>query len=360
MSLRERLLGEPPWSSPERALAFVDPRLAELFSRETISDLLAVAAGQAVTSERRISEKQFRLLMEHRVLILIPDSWEIPDQFEGAQRELLIWSMDLEVGSLAAIKHLKDAGIEPLVLKGMATSRLDYLRPELRHCGDLDLLVEEHERSHAVSVLKSNGYTLNAPRNFDPEFEKGYDLVSPDGIQVDIHSRICHTSNNCPPDMLANGESIPDLDSCALPAEARLVHAAAHFFFGPPQHRRLSGFADITAILAKQPPPDIEATRDAARALGLEQAAYAALAAEAMLTGKDVSEYSSWEQPAGLLNLAYSRTKRLRAAEQFYIASAFEGSRNRLRYISQKALPGKEFLEHRGGLAEYARGRTRK
>lgn len=360
-AVARRLPQQPsPWQDEQGALAFIDPLLPEALGVDLVTDLLRTAAGEVVTEHRSITDQQFDLLSKHRSIPLIPDHWTCPPgRREETLRSLLFLGMSLKAATFEAVGILEDNGIETVVLKGTATSRLDYPRPELRHSGDVDLLVDDAQRALAVSVLKSNGYTLNAPRNFDPEFEKGYDLVSPSGIQVDIHSRICHTSNNCPKDMLADAEPIPELNASALPVEARLVHAAAHFFFGPPQHRRLSGFADITAILARQSPPDIDVTREAARSLGLEQETYAALAAEAILTGKDASAYSKWEQPSGLLHLAYSRPKRLRLAEQLYIASAFDGTRNRLRYLTQKAVPGKEFLEHRGGLAEYARGRTR-
>ena len=353
------MFGDAPWSSPEAALAFVDPRFPQAFSVDTIADLLSVAAGEVVETTRSLDEEQFRLLMNHRVVPLIPESWKIPTNYRDEKRKLALWSMELEAASAEAIGILQAAGIEPIVLKGMATSYLDYARPELRHSGDLDILLKNEELAPACKRLQGQGFRRVNPPNVEPELGKGTALVGAGGIEVDLHTRLLVNSRNCSAKMIEAAVQVPPLGILALPVEVRLVHAACHLFYGPPEHRRLSSLADVSAILSTRSEDLPSKARSAARELDLEAATAGGLAAETALFGRDSFDLNAWTQPQGLLYLAHARSTRLRLAEPFYVASTFDGLRAPAKYIGRKVMPRREFLRERGGLIDHLRGPRR-
>ena len=255
-------------------------------------------------------------------------------------------------------KLLREVDIEPVVLKGLATSRMDYAHPDLRHTGDIDLLVRPEQLQDAVASLAAAGFTPKDPVQLNEEFLKGETMVSGGGIEIDIHTRMTIVGGPLEESAIEDPPPIDGLGARSFPLELRLVHAASHFFFGPPQHRRMSGLADISAI-RRSPTLSLSKARDLAAKAGLEASTFVGLAVEGQLMGREMSDLAGWQEPAGLLRLGYLRSKRNRLGEQLFIASAQPNVAARLRYVKQKALPTTATRRQRGGFLEYARGQTR-
>ncbi len=355
MALRELTQQRPaPWDSSQGALAFIDTTFDDLLGLDLVVDLLRIAGGEKVTSARTLSKRQFKLINQHRCVPLIPEQWECtPGLHEGEVQRVALLDMALVATMNQVRALLADVNVEPLVLKGMATSRLDYQRPDLRHSGDIDLLVRPDELPASIESLEAAGFTRKDPAQLNSEFLKGETLVSSSGVEVDIHTRLAFVGGSVDGSMLEGAPQIEDLGVAGLPLELRLVHAASHFFFGPPQCRRMSGFADITAIRSS-PELSLEKTRDVAAKVGLEAPTFAGLAVESQLMGRDSSDLADWAEPEGLLRIGYSRPSRNRLGEQLFIASAQPTGRDGLRYLRQKLIPTTETRQRPGGFRAYA------
>lgn len=344
--------GRPePWSEPTVALEFVDPQLLERFGVEMIRELLATAQGEVVTTCRQLDDDQLDLLRRHRVEPLIPKSWELPASYgPSSNMELDLLDMSLAALSKRVVAALAGEGIPALVLKGLATSRLDYHDHRLRHSGDIDLLVGSTDLRQAVSAVEALGFKLILP-DFDDEFVKGMTLVGPGGVEVDLHTRLSNYSDQ-PAEMFFEGSvRIADLEAAAPGIEARLVHAATHLYLTNPGARRLSGLADIGAI--RQGSPDLKVTRDLAARLGLEGPVFGGLAVEAAISGRPLSDLAQWQRPDWFWQLAFGRARRLPPAEQFLRLRLLERG-TRVRYVRQKLIPPKSALDRRGGWLRYA------
>ena len=91
---------------------------------------------------------------------------------------------------LRTVQRLDSVGIPVRVLKGTASSHLDYPDPALRTYGDVDLLVPGDHYEQAVRLLVSDGAHRRYPEprtGFDRRFGKGCSLRTPDGLEVDLH-----------------------------------------------------------------------------------------------------------------------------------------------------------------------------
>ena len=353
--LSNRIQKRPaPWDTPEGALAFIDPELPEALGIDLVRDLLRVATGEN-TARRRLSENQVALLRKHRVMSLVPEGWGAPEPPQSEKRKLTMWSLALETESRRTISLLKESGISPIVLKGMATRYLDYPSPALRHSGDLDLLVKESELGQAAALLVQRNFEPVIPDRLDQEFLKGRAFRSRTGVEVDLHTRINAEIVSSGFGLRAVGSVIPELNASVLSIEHRLVHAAAHCFLTPPEFRRLSGLADISAILSSGNVDRVELKQRSVE-LGLEQAVGAALRIEAAIVGRASHGVESWQSPTGWARLAFARSTRLRWAEKVFALSELPQLTDRLRFLKQMALPGQEFTASRGGLRRYLSG----
>lgn len=115
------------------------------------------------------------------------------------------------VRRLAALRQFHDirdtldtAGIPVLPLKGLAFSRTLYADPAQRQFGDLDLLVPEAAGSHAVALLKEQGYTP-LPAFTSPEEELLHarqahfcPLVRPGALPVELHTHVLKDRGDAP------------------------------------------------------------------------------------------------------------------------------------------------------------------
>ena len=89
------------------------------------------------------------------------------DEIDAMQIDVAATSVRLEQSLVQVVDLLRAADITNAVLKGEATSHLDYADPSERQFGDVDLLVEPSKMVLARAVLESEvwrqAYPLPSP-----------------------------------------------------------------------------------------------------------------------------------------------------------------------------------------------------
>jgi hypothetical protein len=339
------------------AATFISANLADEAGIGIITDLLRIAGGRPASENRYLTATQFSLLEGHRVLSLVPSEWTsaVPDkerqrvQHVLAITRLKLWAVSDEIQKLLATEN-----IESRVLKGLATARLDYPKPEMRDTGDVDLLVRSDQLTRVVDLLLANSCRYHSPVHGDLDLGKGITLVHPMGAQIDLHTRLSLYARQDCNLLMANPQPIEGTSGFAMPLELRLLHAASHLVYSPPGTRRLSGVADISAILDRNE-IDWNGVRRAASDLGIERSAGLGLHVEAVLRGRNRDDLKDWEGPNLLERLSFARTKRALLMEKVLAFSALEGFNARSRYVRQWTAPNRESLKARGGLVAYYR-----
>lgn len=339
-------------TTPKGALRIIDSTLDDLLGADAIAELLHEATGSDLAGERTLSHDQAAAIASARVFTLIPAKWSIATSFNAEEvQELAVLSLQLELVLRQVTEEFAKNGIPSIVLKGLATGRLDYSDSLLRHTGDIDLLIKVDDFAHAQDILESGGYAMGLPIQFDSEFSKGNTWINADGIEVDLHTRLSLHSHQGTSNLFDTAEPFGGFCSYALPREARLVHAASHLYLTAPRHRRLSGTLDISVI--RERGVDLRKVQILARELGLEAATCGGLQVEALLFGRPPSDLADWEKPSKLLRLAYGRPDRKAWAEELHRLSTVGSWRLRTRYLYQKVFPNKDVRLHRGGWIEY-------
>jgi|GEM_PF-683929 len=281
------------------------------------------------------------ILVDHRVLALVPSSSVKPAQVEDLRvrkAELSAGQLRLEAVAVESLKLLDAAGVESLVLKGLASAELDYPNPSLRQTGDVDLLIRPEALGAARDALAQRGYT-----EFETEEtvrEKGLVMMSPKGLEVDLHTRLFKRDLDGPFDFFRDPVKLTNLPGFALSDELRLVHAAAHFMIAPPGWRRMSGLVDVTMMRRRE--LDFARVRSVAQDLGVQAHVATVLTMEAVLTDRgDAHRFEQWEQFDWLDRTTLLTTDRRLALEHVARMRERRGI-NRLRYLRTWLNPNAE------------------
>ena len=299
-------------------------------------------------------------LTEHRVAALLrTDHVRLHQRDQLRNRLLEIASIQLSIEATAndVLHRCAKAGISLRVLKGLASAELDYPDRSLRESGDVDLAVPRDEFEDCVELLLGAGYQRKDVQHAEP-LRKGTTLLSPRGVEVDLHTRLFQRSP-------LTGTLFDDpaplaylLGGLALSAPMRLVHAAGHFILTPPGGRRMSGLVDIT-MLRKRPDVELGEVREIAADFGIEGLVRAAMELEASLRGdlSDVAAVAGWSGPSW-----FDRRTRLRPHRNL-VLDHFGRFRDiprgdRLRYLPQWLTPDRR--QRRKFAESIAAQRTRK
>jgi hypothetical protein len=159
--------------------------------------------------------------------------------------------------SLRIQSTLKEAGVQALILKGVALEMLAYGRLGVKHAKDIDVLVAEGHVLRAIHTLGAAGYALSQPANLTTDqfatwlrLGRDCELFNPvRGVQVELHWRVVDSDKLLPrlsvdgPTQLvpvAGGE-IATLATEQLFAYLA-VHGATHAW------SRLKWLADLAAL----------------------------------------------------------------------------------------------------------------
>jgi hypothetical protein len=242
------------------ALAFFDPVLASVPAGVKI--VRAVIDPQYAGAPVRVPEDDWPVILErlgfHRVLpqlaaaaaddrVLLEPAMR--QRLESVLPALAVQGLKLEQLMVAVHRILKGVGVDFIVLKGMATSQLDFPRPDLRTAVDVDLLVRSDALATALEAFRAAGF--ESPYEIRNLMDKGETWVDPSGWHVDVHTRP-HAPGRFLGPSWWNSRDEFQLAGCtfsALNRGGRLAHAASHLALSWPSARRFSSLLDMMVIL---------------------------------------------------------------------------------------------------------------
>ena len=295
----------------------------------------------------------------HRILPLFDADWfrsDLQERVGERQLEIAMFQMKLVLELNETLAVLESAGVDAVVLKGMATSVLDYPEPSLRHTGDIDLLIRPEDHDDAIRALKAAGAAdHHLGEATDGLLLKGSTLVSQRGVELDVHTRLTRYSAQDTDELVKHAVALPSGGGRALNAELRLLHAAGHLLWSPPGTRRLSSLVDMSVLLDSQV-IQRERLQDSARRFGLMGLAGVALGVEHELRGRDSGYLDSWLRPSALEERAFVRLDRSLGFEHLLALENTRSLRDRVQYCRGFLRPSRASHEHHGGaLAYYGR-----
>jgi Uncharacterised nucleotidyltransferase len=171
---------------------------------------------------------------------------------------------------VVAMTALEGAGSAPWVVRGAALAATAYESWPLRHCHDLDLLVNTHELEGAVAALTRAGFGRVAGRAASPADSV---VEHPSGLRVALHTRPFAPAYYEADGAFRRGGrqiAIEGMRVAAPSPEATLVHVLGHATYSS-SRRHLRWVTDAWQILARHAEIDWEdvLTRIAAHRLDL-------------------------------------------------------------------------------------------
>ncbi len=210
----------------------------------------AELADAAAGMELRLTEEVIMLASQHRVQGLL---WSAVDDglIVGDDQQMLaartayddaLMHCQTAVATAAqALEVLRGAEVDVRVLKGVATSRLDYADPADRMFGDADLLVRRDGYGAALAALTNAGFLREQPAVrgwWEQRFGKAVVFRAPAGGELDLHLAITGGYFGARLDheelwaTASDPFDVGGVDARGLDAEGRLLHACAHAVLG--------------------------------------------------------------------------------------------------------------------------------
>ncbi len=252
-----------------------------------------------------------------------------------------------------ALASLRRAGIAPALLKGVALAETTYPRFQLRHCHDLDLLVDAEALPMARAALVAAGFHPAAGAASEAGGSHSLLLQHADGLPLNLHTRLWATG--------ASGALLPafrsrasvidfDGESVAIFAPIdMLLHVCAHAGLGVGPGSWM-WIADAATILARHPP----AAEDWTRLVRLAGQSGAALLLA--LRFGDLAARFDLPVPPGVLKALVAAARRSPASERD-AAITTARSASGLRFVQMLRQSG---WRSRLDLARYALRRSRR
>jgi hypothetical protein len=109
----------------------------------------------------------------------------VPASFGQLLRAATVWEVTRlrRIGEIfAAVRDaLAAAEISPILAGGLAVALTGYAAPHLRHCHDIDLLVDADNLAAAGAALTAAGFQPGAP-------DRGAEFLHRDGLPVHLHT----------------------------------------------------------------------------------------------------------------------------------------------------------------------------
>ncbi len=174
-----------------------DARLLLLGARARLDDeaareLVALAAGPvdwAALADLATREGTAPLLHAHlhRLDLLRHLPAAARARLAAVARE--VWAANAALASHwgQATAALRDVGVEPLTLKGMALAQAVYPEAGLRPMADIDLLVRPTDRGAALEVLRALGYRVPGGAAERHGESRSFAELLRDGARIDLH-----------------------------------------------------------------------------------------------------------------------------------------------------------------------------
>jgi hypothetical protein len=246
--------------TPEAALEFLDPGLPP---GPAVVDLVRLlVAGDApshpiIVGEAGVGAELVARLSYHRLLPQliagiahghVVAEGGVSDEMAPVETRLAVDGLRLELMLLEVGELLERADVEFLVLKGVATGRLDHAVTGLRQAADVDLLVRPYDFERAGLALTAAGFVRPAAEA--TLMDKGASWKAPNGVSLDLHTRP-HTAGRA---LRASWWERSEIFNVAgrpfraLERGGRMAHAASHYALSYPNHRILSSLLDLVTI----------------------------------------------------------------------------------------------------------------
>jgi hypothetical protein len=203
------------------------------------------------------------LAQRERVLPLLHIVAQEPGVVLDERQHDLVHAMALDAAGVAVrlehellnvLPRLHDAGVEPLVTKGLAAAHLDHPDPARRQFGDVDLLVHPAVFEHTMACFRAQGWT--EPYRLSPAqrgFAHAVTVIGPGRLEHDVHRRVARKALGVLVPTEAVVEERVALEiagaACWAPsARDRLILAALHLVRSRGGYRRLSTMTDILVM----------------------------------------------------------------------------------------------------------------
>ena len=289
-------------------------------------------------------------------------------QATAVQLDVMATMVQFEHELLLVSDILSKAGVEFAVLKGAATSHLDYFTPELRQFGDIDLLVSPRDFHAVTALLGEQGWAqaYPLPRHHE-RFTHAVTLRSANAVEVDLHQRIAHRAIGelvRTQDLLANtqGYEIAGKQLQSLSREDRLIHAAIHSITSRGPYSRLSSTADVLVLAdaAREAPQAALERADSFRITSLMLRAVESAYAAAQLPLPTAWLQANIQSAGGddrLTGWAYLSPARRPAIEELAYLRLMRGWRNRYDYVRGYFTTDADYSarRHRSGLVDQSK-----
>lgn len=173
------------------------------------------------------------------------------ERLERRTRETVAQTLSTYAALIDAVDALAAVGVQPVVLKGIATGHLDYPVPHVRYSTDADLYVPGRQRE--VLVAAGIG-TVPIPRSvrWQERYSKTTTVVDPHGTEIDVHHRLAegYPGISIPMDeAMAHTESfvLGGVEMRGLDGPGRLIHAAIHAT--SPDDVKLHSLRDVAQVV---------------------------------------------------------------------------------------------------------------
>lgn len=187
------------------------------------------------------------------------------------------WNLALASELLAILSHLQRNGIRAVAFKGPALAIALYGQLGLRHCRDLDILIQAEQVWDAVRILEGEGYLLAIEFPLTPQREwlktyKDVALRNPvTGVYLELHWAVCEPAFDRrihSADLWQQTETVAVLGSpVPFPSPGTLlfllaVHGARHYW------NSLKWITDIDRCLRIYPSLDWQSVTHVPQSLG--------------------------------------------------------------------------------------------
>lgn len=169
-------------------------------------------------------------------------------------RRLAATYLVIEDTARSAMDALQNAGLQPVLLKGLATGHY-YPRADLRPTGDVDLLVQSRQLAHARSVLEAAGWQPVVGGRWAEDYirREGYcwQGARPGEAVLELHYRLWGSVT--PEYELA----ILEAAKASHPCPEDLVVIAASHAWRQSSPRRGADFLDVALVLSRESSLDL-------------------------------------------------------------------------------------------------------
>lgn len=246
--------------TPEGALEFFDHELQVMPDGVNLVRLLVaghappqpIHLGAGNVCDNPVSRLAYHRLLPQLVAAVtrghLAADGDLRDAIGPLSTRLAVEGLRLEHMLLELGELLERADVEFLVLKGVATGRLDHADAGMRQAADVDLLVHRDDFERAGLALAAAGFAR--PGAEATLMDKGASWKAPSGVSVDLHTRP-HTAGRAlgatwwqrSDTFLVAGRRFR-----ALERGGRMAHAASHYALSFPNHRILSSLLDLVTI----------------------------------------------------------------------------------------------------------------